>query len=230
MSQDLGVAPPEHFEVIPLGLELKPFAQVNRGAARQRLRGQLGIEDDRPVIGIVGRMVPVKNHELLFDAVELLQERMDPVPHVVVVGSGEREAFLRRYAAEKGLDRVVHWIGWREDLPDILPAFDVTALTSFDEGTPVSLMESLVAGTPVVSRAVGGVPELLEDGRFGRLVWSDSAGDFAHALEEDLRAPPDPEAVETARQVFLERHSVDRLARNIGRLYADAPARAGIRY
>ena len=228
MSEDLDVAPPEDFAVIPLGLDLQPFADVDRGEARARLRGQLGIENDRPVIGIVGRMVPVKNHELLFDAVELLVARMDPPPHVIVVGAGEREATLKRYAAEKGLDRLVHWLGWREDLPDVFPSFDVTALTSFDEGTPVSLMESLVSGTPVVSRAVGGVPEMLEDGGLGRLVWSESAVDFAEALEDVLRTPPEPEAGVRARVMVLERYSVERLVADVDRLYADALGRVGI--
>ena len=228
MSQDLGVAPAERFAVIPLGLDLQRFAEVDPAAARGRVRADLGIEDDRPVIGIVGRMVPVKNHELLFDAVEVLAKRMDPAPHVVVVGSGEREALLKRYAADKGLDRLVHWLGWRQDLPEIYPAFDLTALTSFDEGTPVSLMESLAAGTPIVSRAVGGVPEILEEGRLGRLVWSDSAGDLADALEEVLSDPPSAETRETARRRVLERYSIERLAADTERLYTEALGRAGV--
>jgi len=104
--------------------------------------------------------------------------------------------------------------------------FDVAALTSFDEGTPVSLMASLAAGTPVVSRVVGGVPEILED---GRLVWGDFAGDFADSLEKALKAPPEPEVVERARRVVLERYSVERLAWDMDKLYADALGRAGIR-
>lgn len=228
MSEELDVAEPERFAVIPLGLDLAPFARVDRATASQALRVQLGIEDDRPVIGIVGRLVPVKNHELLLNAVELLQERMEPAPHVVVVGAGEREAYLKRYAAEKGLDRVVHWVGWRDDLPEIFPAFDVTALTSLDEGTPVSLMESIVSGTPVVSRAVGGVAELLEEGALGRLVETDSPQDFADALEAALLAPPKVEEVARAREVVLERFSIERLVRDMDRLYSEALGPAGI--
>ena len=214
MSEDLCVAPAERFAVIPLGLDLQPFADVDRGKARRRLRDQLGLEDDRPVIGIVGRMVPVKNHELLFDAVEVLAERMDPAPHVVVVGSGEREALLRDYVVEKELDRLVH----------------VTALTSLDEGTPVSLLESLASGTPVVSRAVGGVPEILEEGRLGRLVWSASADELADVLETALGDPPSAETRETARKQVLERYSIERLAGDMERLYTEALARGGIYY
>jgi len=228
MADDLGVAEPEKFSVIPLGLDLAPFAAVDRQEARRRLRRRLGIEDDRPVIGIVGRLVPIKNHELLFDAVRLLRERMSPEPHVVVVGSGEREAGLRMYAAEMGLDRLVHWLGWRDDLPHLFPAFDVTALTSIDEGTPVSLMESLAAGTPVVSRAVGGVPEILEEGRLGRLVWTDTPEAFAHALEQALRSPPAREATGRASESVLERYSVERLARDMERVYDEALGRVGV--
>jgi len=228
MSGELGVADRERFEVVPLGLDLAPFAQVDREAARRQLRTQLGIEDHRPVIGIVGRLVPVKNHELLFDAVALLQERMDPAPHVIVVGSGEREAVLKRYAAENGLDRVVHWVGWRDDLPEVFPAFDVTALTSLDEGTPVSLMESLVAGTPVVSRAVGGIAELLEDGALGRLVWSDAPQDLAEALESALLVSPSPEEASRAKETVFRSYSIERLVRDMDRLYAAALGRAGV--
>ncbi len=190
MAEGLRVAPSNRFEVIPLGLNLRPFVDVDRVEARSRLREELGIEQDRPVVGIVGRMVPVKNHELLFDAMALLRERMNPAPHLVVVGSGERESALRAYVDQNGLADIVHWLGWRKDLPRVFPACDVTALTSFDEGTPVSLIESLASGTPVVSVAVGGVPEILEGSGLGRLVHSASDHEVAGALESALTSPP----------------------------------------
>ena len=227
MAEGLRVAPMDRFAVIPLGLDLQPFADVDRGAARSRLREELGIGEDSRVVGIVGRMVPVKNHPLLFDAMAQLKSRMDPAPHLIVVGSGERERALRAYVSDTGLDGVVHWLGWRKDLPQIFPAFDVTALTSFDEGTPVSLIESLASGTPVVSLAVGGVPEILEGGELGRLVESASDDEVADALESVLLSPPSAEDMERARRLVLERFSIRRLAQDIERLYADALKRAG---
>ena len=227
MAEDLRVAPAERFTVIPLGLNLQPFADTDRAAARSRLRAELGIEEDSPVVGIVGRMVPVKNHPLLFDALALLRDRMDPEPHLVVVGSGEREPALRAYVSDKGLEDV-HWLGWRKDLPQVFPAFDVTALTSFDEGTPVSLIESLASGTPVVSLAVGGVPEILEGGELGRLVYSASDDEVADALESVLATPPSRDDAERARRLVLERFSIRRLAGDIERLYEDALERAGV--
>ena len=228
MAEDLRIAPAERFAVIPLGLNLQPFADTDRAAARSRLRAELGIDEDRPVIGIVGRMVPVKNHELLFDAMALLKGRMDPAPYLVVVGSGERERALRAYVSDKGLDDVVHWLGWRRDLPQVFPAFDVTALTSFDEGTPVSLIESLASGTPVVSLAVGGVPEILDGGELGRLVHSPSDHKVAGALESVLASPPSAGHVERARTLVLQRFSIRRLAEDVEALYADALERTDV--
>ena len=228
MAEGLRVAPMDQFAVIPLGLNLQPFADVDRAAARSRLRAELGIGEDSPVVGIVGRMVPVKNHPLLFDAMTRLKGRMDPAPHLIVVGSGERERALRAYVSDKGLDGVVHWLGWRKDLPQVFPAFDVTALTSFDEGTPVSLIESLASGTPVVSLAVGGVPEILEGGELGRLVESASDNEVADALESVLVSPPSTQDAERARRLVLERFSIRRLAEDVERLYADALRRAGV--
>ncbi len=228
MAEGLRVAPSDRFAVIPLGLDLQPFADVDGPAARSRLRAELGIDEGRPVVGMVGRMVPVKNHPLLFDAMALLKDRMDPAPHLIVVGSGEREHALRSYVSDKGLEEVVHWLGWRKDLPEVFPAFDVTALTSFDEGTPVSLIESLASGTPVVSLAVGGVPEILEGGELGRLVESPSHEKFADALESVLASPPTREDADRAKRLALERFSIRRLADDVERLYADVLKRAGV--
>ena len=228
MAEGLRVAPMDRFAVIPLGLNLQPFADVDRAAARSRFRAELGIGEDSPVVGIVGRMVPVKNHPLLFDVMARLKGRMDPAPHLIVVGSGERERALRAYVSDKGLDGVVHWLGWRKDLPQVFPAFDVTALTSFDEGTPVSLIESLASGTPVVSLAVGGVPEILEGGELERLVESASDNEVADALESVLVSPPSTQDAERARRLVLERFSIRRLAEDVERLYADALRRAGV--
>ena len=86
----------------------------------------------------------------------------------------------------------------------VLPAFDVTALTSLDEGTPVSLIESLASGTPVVSMAVGGVPEILEGGELGRLVHSASDDEVADAIESVLASPPSGEDAERVQKLVLE--------------------------
>ncbi len=229
MAGELRVAPREKLAVVPLGLELERFAEIDRDATRPRARQALGLEPDECVIGIVGRLVPVKNHELLFDAVAILEDRPGRRVRVLVVGSGERENELRRYAEGKGIADRVSWLGWRTDLPELYTAMDVLALTSMDEGTPVAVIEALATGTPVVCRGVGGVPELLEGGKWGRLVMESDPVSFADALQEAL-AKPEGSAAITERQsdilrraeirrLAAERFSVARLANDMAALY-----------
>ncbi len=146
-----------------------------------------------------------------------------------MVGSGERENELRRYAEGKGIADRVSWLGWRTDLPELYTAMDVLALTSMDEGTPVAVIEALATGTPVVCRGVGGVPELLEGGKWGRLVMESDPVSFADALQEAL-AKPEGSAAITERQsdilrraeirrLAAERFSVARLANDMAALY-----------
>ncbi len=226
MSEELRVADRDRFRIVPLGLELHRFAEVDREAVRRMTREKLGLGADDPVVGIVGRLVPVKNHELLLEAMVRVRAEL-PGTCLLVVGGGEREKQLRDLAGRRGVGPAVRWLGWRSDLPDLYPAMDVLALTSLDEGTPVAVIEALASGTPVVARAVGGVPEILEGGRWGRLVATDRPGDVARALVEALTTDPPRETRTAMREMALERFSVPRLVADLGRLYRDELVRAG---
>lgn len=229
LAEELHVAPRRKFAVVPLGLELAPFAAVDRGARRTTVRTELGIDEDALVVGYVGRLVPVKNHELWLEAMaELVQlvasrggdhdDASPGSPHVVglVVGSGEREAELRARARDLGLEAHLRWLGWRRDLPDLYAAMDVLALTSHDEGTPVAVIEALAAGTPVTARDVGGVREVLDAVGAGVAVPRDAgASAWAAALEAAGASPLRPDARATARDLY----SVARLSEDIADLY-----------
>ncbi|NIP57069.1 MAG: glycosyltransferase [Gemmatimonadetes bacterium] len=222
MSGALEIAPEEKFEVIPLGLELERFAAVDREAARREARAELGLDEDHVVVGIVGRMVPVKNHELLFDAVPrlvtLLEEGVREL-RILVVGSGEREHELLEYARTLEIEDRVQWLGWRRDLERLYPAMDVLALTSHDEGTPVAVIEAMAARTPVVARDVGGVGEVLEDGRWGALVeWPDPA-ELAERIARAVMDPPAPERLEAASRSARKRFAVERMVEDVKALY-----------
>ncbi|RMH13764.1 MAG: glycosyltransferase [Gemmatimonadetes bacterium] len=227
----LGVAARERFAVIPLGLELERFAAVDAAAARRRFRASLGADDTTPLVGIVGRLVPVKNHELALDALAALRAAWpgDRPPELVVVGAGEREAELRVAAADRGVGEAVHWLGWRDDLPEVLPGLDALVLTSFDEGTPVAVLEAMAARLPVVATAVGGVPEILGEGRFGRLARPGDAADVAAGLREVLQGrPPDAARLDAARDEALGRYSVARLVADMEALYTELCHGAGV--
>ncbi len=271
MSEKLGIAGRDRFAVIPLGLDLERFhlPEPVRALFREKVRGELGIPAGGQVIGIVGRLVPVKNHELLFEAFRTLTaggsehgspegastpdgsasgagvrgegtspgvETGDAVragprdPYLVVVGGGEREAELRAKAAELGIAERIRWMGWRRELPEIYSALDVLALASRDEGTPVAVIEALAAGVPVVARAVGGVPRVLERGRWGRLVTAEDPLAFAEALVRCLEDPPALQQREAAAARTRARFGEDRLVREMSSLYRDLLSGEGVRY
>jgi len=142
--------------LIPNGID------VERPASGDRARGRaaLGLAPATPVIGAIGNLYPVKGHAILLRAVANLS-----VPaHIVIAGRGEEEEALRREAAALGLGDRLHLLGFRDDVPDLLAAFDIYALPSFSEGQSLALIEAMAAGRPIVATAVGGNPELLDAG------------------------------------------------------------------
>lgn len=219
MSEELRVAAPAKFAVVPLGLELERFGVVDRGPdARRRARATLGIPAAARAVGIVGRLVPIKNHELFLAAVAEAR-RADPAVLGVVVGSGEREDHLRALAARLGLADGVLWLGWRRDLPEVYTALDAVALTSHDEGTPVAVLEALAAGVPVVARDVGGVGEVLTDVGAGTVLPRDAdATAWGAAVLAAVVGPP---LASTTRNAIVDRYSVPRLARDLAALYRE---------
>ena len=222
MADELRIARSERFSVVPLGLELDRFLEVDREAQRGRMREELGIGLDELVVGIVGRMVPIKNHELFLDLLPELFATAHGSARALVVGSGERESILRARAEALGVHDRVTWLGWRRDLPRLYPAMDVLLLTPHDEGTPVAVFEALVTGTPVVARDVGGVAEVLVDslgaGPAGVVVPRDASLEMWAAAAIRAAAAP---ALSRERRAEIARHfSVERLADDIAGLYA----------
>jgi glycosyltransferase involved in cell wall biosynthesis len=236
MAENLRVAAPAKFAVVPLGLELERFGSVDRSdEARRRARAALGMPEDARAVGIVGRLVPIKNHELFLETLAADRIRAtggappasgrDPASLLgVVVGSGEREAELKVLAARLGVEDRVLWLGWRRDLPEIYAALDALALTSHDEGTPVAVLEALAAGLPVVARDVGGVGEVLADARVGMVLPREAGAEaWASALAAAADSPPLDRDV---RDAVVARFSVARLARDLAALYAEELARS----
>ena len=175
-------------------------------------------------MGIVGRLVPVKNHELMLDAFARLCRTDGPRWRLVVVGGGEdREEALRERTRRLGIEGRVLWLGWRRDLLRVYPVMDVVALTSRDEGTPVALLEALAAGIPVAARAVGGVPEVLEEGRLGELVEEDDPEAMAVAVSRAFQRTVD----DAIRDQVVRRFAVERLCADVAALYRAELERVG---
>ncbi len=209
------IAPRDKFRVLGLGLDLEPFARAPRRGGT--FRAAWGIPAEAPLIGIVGRLVPVKNHDLFLRMAAQLREQR-PDARFAIIGDGELRESLERQAAGLGLAGAVIFTGWQHDLPPVYSDLDALVISSLNEGTPVSVIEALTAGCPVVATAVGGLPDLLDRGALGRLTPGGDVAALTQALAETLAAPPDPAQAQTA---MLHRYSIDRLARDLEELYRE---------
>jgi glycosyltransferase involved in cell wall biosynthesis len=213
LVQTYRICPAEKMRAIPLGLELDRFAPARTAALRGDLRAELGIGDE-PIVTIVGRLAPIKNHGLLLEAAARLASQGRPC-HFAIVGGGAEEAALRERARSLGVQDRVTFLGWRRDLDRVYAGSDVVALTSSNEGTPVALIEALAAGRAVVSTEVGGVRDVLQDGALGLLVPPGDAEALAGALGRLLDDP-------ALREAMGARGAVSAPARyGVGRLLAD---------
>jgi len=217
----LGVGRPEQVLVVPLGLDVDPFLRCEE--ARGELRAELGV-GDAPLVGIVARLVPIKRHEDFLSAAAVVASRL-PQCRFLVVGGGELRRTLEGRARALGLDGRVRFLGWRGDLPRIYADLDLVVLTSGNEGLPVSLIEAMAAARAVVATRVGGVPDLVEDGVTGLLVPPGEPPALAEAIAT-LLADPELRRVmgEAGRKRVHPAYSVERLVRDIDRLYSDLVA------
>jgi glycosyltransferase involved in cell wall biosynthesis len=214
----LGVAPRERFAVIRLGIELdERVAGEHDGRAESRR--YLGIEPDRFAVGWIGRMTAVKRTDDVLVAFKRLRdEGVDAV--LCLVGDGPDRPQLERRAHELGVVRDTLFLGYQEDVAPFYAAFDALVLPSSNEGTPVSAIEALAAGRPVVATHVGGVPDVVQEGKDGFLVEPGATDDLADRLARLARDPGLRERMGRAgREHVLPRYAVERLVDDVDRLY-----------
>lgn len=214
----LGVASEDRIRVIPLGLELEPFAgELPRGV----LRGEAGFAEEAPLVGIVGRLAPVKDIPTFLHAAAFVRESR-PEVRFSIVGDGEERFRLEAHAVELGLAGSVHFHGWRRDMAAVYGDLDVVVNCSRNEGTPVALIEALAAGRSVVATAVGGTPDLLGGGSRGFLVPPGDPRALAAAILRTLSTPDDVGCPRRAsRDYVFARHSVSRLLEDVDALYRE---------
>lgn len=221
-----GVAAPSKIAVVPLGLDLDPYLGCDR--LRTEFRQELGLTRKDQLVGIVGRLYPIKNHALFIDAAVRVAA-VCPRAYFVVVGDGVLLKATRARAAAAGLSDRVIFTGWRRDLPRVYADLDLLAVASNNEGTPFAAIEAMAAGVPVIGTRVGGMADLIKDRCTGRLVPSKNAVVLAEAIAELLGDEPLRHAMgRAARQDMAERYGLPRLLSDTEALYADALAAAGI--
>src|SRR5437870_992177 len=224
----LGVAPKERFVVIRLGIELDERVSPDQNG-RVESRRYLGIPDDRFAVGWIGRMTAVKRTDDVLVAFKSLRESgVDAT--LCMVGDGPDRAGLEQRAHDLGIVRDTLFLGYQGDVAPFYAAFDALVLPSSNEGTPVSVIEALGAGRPVVATRVGGIPDVVRDGEEGFLVEPGATDELAERLERLARDPALRERMgKQGRERVLPRYAVERLVDDVDRLYRSLLSAAGLR-
>ena len=153
------IAPARKVTLIPNGFELDKFFYNHRNGV---LKKALDLDKSSYVIGIVGRIVPIKNHFMALDVLKQLLEESDQF-HLLVVGDGEDRKKIEKYAEKLGVEKNVRFMGWVNNIENVYEGLDVVILTSWSEGTPVAIIEALASRVPVVTTNVGGIMDILPD-------------------------------------------------------------------
>ena len=191
LSEVYKIAPAEKFRVIPLGFDLNRF-QENQAMKRDAFRKQYDIADDEIAVSIVGRLVPVKNHRMFIDAIKKVKSKTNRKVRGIIVGDGDLLDGLLEYASLHGLtsstpehkvpNSDLIFTSWIKDADYVFAGSEISALTSLNEGTPVSIIESQAANVPVVSTIVGGIRDVVGEGKTALLSPTQNVDAFSENL------------------------------------------------
>lgn len=208
--------PPHKIITIPNGVDMTRFGQSFN---RECIRSGLGIESNNFVVGTVGRLTSAKAYNVLIDAFEIVNKRIKN-SILLFVGDGEMKTDLEKYVAKKEIEKHVCFLGARSDIPELLSVFDVFVLSSDREGLPVALLEAMAAGVPVIATAVGGIPEVINDGWNGYLVPSRSADTLADKIIWLLRNEGERRTISKNAYVTIkENYTIEKTTHRIEKIY-----------
>lgn len=203
----------EKIKVIPLGFDLERF-NSGKKAKRTEFRTRFGLENDEFVVGIVGRLVPIKNHELFLESVKMALD-LGLRLKAVIVGDGERRNLLEDVVDRLNIRESVVFTGWYLNVDEVLAGLDLVALTSRNEGTPVSLIEAQAAGVPVISTNVGGVEDIVRP-QYGVVA---SQQEFANEFVQVVKNRCSNMNLNGHFEWTINHFGVDRLVRDTRNLY-----------
>jgi glycosyltransferase involved in cell wall biosynthesis len=230
------IAPEEKVSVIPLGFDLNKF-QENKLEKRAQFRNEYNIDPEEIAIGIVGRIVPVKNHTFFIDAIEHLKRVTNLPLRFFIVGDGELRKGIEDYARSKNIDfttkkgekALLTFTSWIKEIDQVNAGMDIISLCSLNEGTPVSLIEAQASGTPIVATNVGGIEDVVLSGKTAILTDSNSV----HFAENILKLASDKQLrdrMSTNGWQFVEnKFHYSRLVKDMETLYWNQLATAGLK-
>jgi len=213
----------DRFLEIPNGIRLQDYEKL---PPRAECRAQFKLLPGAKLIGTVGRMVPVKNHKLLIEALFLVRQTVPDV-HLAIIGEGEMREALASYAADLGVSEYVSLVKETQKIDYFYGAIDIFCLSSDSEGMPLTLLEALASGVPVVSTEVGGIPEIIENGTNGYLVPKGSAEYLARRIIELLQDPSRAAAFALkGRAMVHERFPAEKMIKATEAVYEETLTRA----
>lgn len=228
LVEEFKIAPTEKFEIIPLGFDLDRFAN-NVIEKRKIFRTEYNIDDDEIAIGIVGRLVPIKNHSLFLKALKIVSGKTSKKIRAFIIGDGEERHRIEQTATALGLKfnnnnlrekNILTFTSWIKDIDVSNAGMDIIALTSYNEGTPVSLIEAQASSKPIVSTNVGGIENIVSKNETALLSASGDEQQFAENLlrlveDDNLRQ----KLSSLSMQMVINKFSYQRLCTDMASFY-----------
>lgn len=229
LTKKYRICPEDKVEIIPLGFDLNRFRD-NMNEKRNQFRFNFSIKDDEIAIGIIGRLVPIKNHVLFLEGLKYAVDHSSKKIKAFIVGDGEEKEYLKQTCETLGLDYVditnekrealVTFTSWVRDVDYVNSAMDIIALTSLNEGTPVSLIEAQAAGKPIICTKVGGVENIVNPHKTALFTDTKNPLEFGKNLlklieDEKLRSEFSKNGWDFVREKF----HVNRLINDMKNLY-----------
>lgn len=186
------ICSPKKVAVIPLGFDLDKF-HSDQSSKRKAFREEYNIADDEVAVGIIGRLVPIKNHQLFIKSIKNITEKTNKKVRAFIVGDGCERENLKAFTKSQGLSLLngdfnghnkatIHFTSWLKDVDKVNAGMDIIALSSFNEGTPVSLIEAQASCKPIVSTKVGGISNIVLPNETALLVENNNEKQFTDSL------------------------------------------------
>ena len=212
------IAPDEKFTVIHSGVDLTAFsnARINAPAMREKL----GISPEAFVVGTAGRLTPIKGQKYLLEAAAIISPRK-PDLFFVFLGDGELASELSKMASSRGIKNVM-FLGWRQDVPEVMSTFDIFVLPSLNEGMGKVLVEAMALGKPIVASDVGGIPDLVIHNHNGLLVPPADVEGLINSINELLHDPIKRKEMGDRGKVVAADYSAEAMIQKIDQLYDEA--------
>lgn len=235
LTEDFKITDPRKTHVIPLGFDLDRFTK-NTEQKRKEFREKYKVGNDELAIGIIGRLAPIKNHELFIDAIEFVKSKTNKKIRAFIIGGGETQQQLEDYLKNKNLvftkiadsPSLFCFTNWIKNVDWALAGLDIVALTSKNEGTPVSLIEAQAAGKLIVTTKVGGTADVV-GADSGFLTNPNNPQEYKEKLLEAV-ADFDKLQLKVAnnRETVLQKFSYSRLVNDVEHLYKKLLKEKGI--